>query len=41
MGAMAGFIWFVALIMGGMALLVALALIARNKYIASGQEEGE
>jgi hypothetical protein len=41
MGAMAGFIWFVALIMGGISAAVIVALIARNNYIASGQEEGE
>lgn len=41
MGAMGGFIWFVALIFGGIAFLLAIALVARNKYIASGQEEGE
>ena len=41
MGSISTLIWFVAFLAGGAALLVVLLLVARARYINSGQEEGE
>lgn len=40
-GALSSLIWFVALIVGGAAIVIALMLFARFRYLKSGQEEGE
>lgn len=41
MGALSTLIWFVALVFGGIAIVFVVVLVARNKYLSSGQEEGE
>lgn len=41
MGAISGLIWFVAIAVGGVAVVLVLGILARSRYIASGQEEGE
>lgn len=41
MGALTGFLWIVAGLVGLVAVFVVIAFIARARYIASGQEEGE
>lgn len=41
MGALTGFLWIVAGMVGLVAVAVVVGFILRARYIAAGQEEGE